>query len=117
MQPHGLKERANDRVEILNAKVNQNTESSLLDLSISGAAFHSNNGYKIGSDVNVSVGSLELKAQVVYSNERSDGFRIGLHFGGLDSSQKQELQNLVEKFSKGVPLTGSILMEVSQKSK
>jgi hypothetical protein len=59
--------------------------------------------------VSVRISDLTLKARVVYCQERTDGFRLGLQFTGVTGDQQKMLKDRVEKFSRGVALSCAIV--------
>jgi hypothetical protein len=52
----------------------------------------------------LSVNDAAFECDVVYCHQRSDGFRVGVHFTTADIDQNLRLGRMVELFSCGVPL-------------
>lgn len=96
-----MKERGSDRIEFLNS----NGSGELFDLSCTGVAFLYSNRKTAGEMVNVQINDLKVQAKVIYCQERTDGYRLGLHFENMNSSSIKSMNELVEKFSKGVPIS------------
>jgi c-di-GMP-binding flagellar brake protein YcgR len=55
------------------------------------------------------INDLVIKARVVYCQERSDGYRLGLHFVDVSDEQQKKLDDRVEKFSRGVAIACAII--------
>jgi c-di-GMP-binding flagellar brake protein YcgR len=100
-------ERGSERVEYLNP--DERHRKALLDVSITGAAFVHPQGEKIGTKMVVKIKEHELNATVVYSQERAEGFRIGVHFQNVSFSVQKDLKNIVDEFSRGVPMFCEII--------
>jgi hypothetical protein len=105
-----VKRRANERIQVLDADANQNV---LFDLSRGGACCRYGRRLEKGAFVRLRIGDLALRARVVYSVERTDGFRMGVQFWGTGASEQKDLDGLVDRFSRGVPLTAAIEEEVA----
>jgi hypothetical protein len=97
-----MAERSSERIEYLNP--DQSRKTALLDVSATGAAFIHPKAKNIGSRLVVKIRSHELEAAVVYSQGRIDGFRIGVQFKNVPESLKNDLKDIVDEFSRGVPL-------------
>jgi hypothetical protein len=97
-----MKDRASERIEFLN--LNGSNEPTLFDLSKTGACCYSVKKREKGSIAQVKINTLTVKARVIYSQERAEGFRVGLQFFDLTLDQQKLLNDLVEKFSRGVPI-------------
>jgi hypothetical protein len=107
-----VKRRANERIQVLNA---EQTQSVLFDLSRGGACCLYSKKLEKGAFIRLRMGGLVLRARVVYSVERTDGHRMGVQFWGTGASEQKELDGLVDRFSRGVPLTAGIEEEVAPK--
>lgn len=96
-----MKQRSSERIEMLNSS---GEPISLFDLSNGGACcFHEEKKGK-GETVEVSIKDLSLKARVVYCQQRTDGYRLGLRFVDVPEDKQKMLTSLVDRFSRGVPL-------------
>jgi hypothetical protein len=97
-----MKDRSSERIEMLS--VNGSQTPSLFDLSKTGVCCFSKEKLDKGIFVGVKINELFLKAKVIYCQERTDGFRVGMQFVEVNNQQQKMLNELVDKFSKGVPL-------------
>ena len=61
-----------------------------------------------GSVLTVVLNNMRVTCRVVYCQERIPGFRLGMHFEGVTSDQHKVLSDLVDKFSRGVPISCSV---------
>jgi PilZ domain len=102
-----MKERGSERIEFLCA--GEESENTLIDLSVTGVAFVHSSEAKKDSVISVRIKTFSLKAVVVYCQPRAQGFRIGLQFKNVPADVQRSLGNLVEEFSRGVPLTCEII--------
>ena len=87
----------------------EKARKALIDLSVTGAAFLHPAEEKKGTRLSVKIKEYALEAVVVYSVERSDGFRVGVQFQGVPDHVQKALKTMVEEFSRGVPLTCEIV--------
>jgi len=101
-----MQDRASERIEFLN--LDNGNEPTLYDLSKTGACCFCAQKKENGAIVRVVVNTLALPAKVVYCQNRTSGFRLGLQFTNVSTEQQVTLNDLVDKFSRGVPLTCSI---------
>jgi hypothetical protein len=101
-----MKDRASERIEFIN--LNGSSEPTLFDLSKTGVCGFSSKKLEKDKFAFVKINTLRLKAQVVYCQERSDGFRVGMHFCEVPADLQASLNDLVDKFSRGVPISCSI---------
>ncbi len=101
-----MKDRASERIEFLN--LNGANEPKLFDLSKTGVCCFSAKKLEKGAFASAKFNALQVKAQVVYCQERSDGFRVGMQFCEVSSDQQKALSELVDKFSRGVPISCTI---------
>lgn len=101
-----------DRVEHLGADPEK---PEFFDLSTTGVCCHSARRHDKDSVVKVQVGELSVRGRVVYCMERTDGFRIGLHFVEQTPEARKAMEDVVEKYSRGVPLKCGIAGEVITK--
>jgi c-di-GMP-binding flagellar brake protein YcgR len=99
--------RSSERIEYIN--LDSQKEQSIFDLSTSGICCLFNRRLADDSSVSIKIGDLQLKARVVYCQERMDGFRLGLQFVDVAGEQQKKLNDSVDKFSRGVALTCTIV--------
>ncbi len=97
--------REHDRVEFVAA----DSTARLADLSPSGACIFRSEVLDRNSFVKIRIGELVLRAKVIYSRKRTDDFRIGMQFWNVLPEKRIALNDMVERFSKGVPLECRIL--------
>ena len=101
-----MKDRKSERIEFL--QLNGPTEPTLFDLSKTGVCGFSAKKLEKGAFAFVKINAVRLKAQVIYCQDRTDGFRVGMQFCDLTPDQKTGLGDLVDKFSRGIPISCSI---------
>jgi hypothetical protein len=101
-----MKDRKSERIEFLH--LNGTSEPTLFDLSKTGVCAFSAKKLEKGAFAFVKINTLRIKAQVVYSQERTDGFRVGMQFCELTPDQIKGLGELVDKFSRGMPISCSV---------
>lgn len=97
-----MKDRA-ERIEFLN--LNGSNEPKLFDLSKTGVCCFSAKKLDKGVVASLKINTLSFKARVIYAQERTDGFRVGMQFVEVSAEQQKILNDLVDKFSRGVPLS------------
>jgi len=103
-----LKARTSERIEYVDP---DDGRRELFDLSKGGACCLHHRPLERGAVVNMAVETLELQARVSYSVERTDGFRMGLQFWNVSGAQQKHLDDLVERFSRGVPVRCRIISD------
>jgi GTP cyclohydrolase II len=96
-----MKERNGERVLNIGKDI-------LIDLSTSGIALLLDEPEKTGGLLTVHLNDLKLEAKVVYSQKKEDKFRVGLQFEKTDAELEVKLKDLIDKFSKGIPLMSYI---------
>jgi PilZ domain len=101
-----MKDRKSERIEFL--QLNGTAEPTLFDLSKTGVCAFSMKKLEKGAFAFVKINTLRIKAQVVYCQDRTDGFRVGMQFCELTPEQKTGLGDLVDKFSRGIPISSSV---------
>jgi hypothetical protein len=101
-----MKDRASERIEFIN--LNGSNEPMLFDLSKTGVCCFSARKLDKGAVASLTINTLSIKAKVVYSQERTDGFRVGMQFFEVSAEQQKILNDLVDEFSRGVPLSCAI---------
>jgi hypothetical protein len=98
-----MQDRASERIEFLN--IIGGDESVLFDLSKTGICCRHDVKKDKGSALTVVFNDLRVKARVIYCQEHTPGFRLGMHFEGVTADQQKTLGELVDKFSRGVPIS------------
>ncbi|MGB7567333.1 MAG: PilZ domain-containing protein [Chitinivibrionales bacterium] len=102
-----MQDRVSDRIENLN--FDEAGDRSFFDLSTTGVCCYHTKRLVKDSFVSVKINNLVLRARVVYCQDRQEGFRLGMQFGNVSSQQQKELNECVDKFSRGVPIACSII--------
>jgi hypothetical protein len=102
-----MQERTSDRIEYVD--LDGEKEKSLFDLSTTGVCCLFRRRLEGSVSVSIKINDLTLKARVVYCQERTDGFRLGLQFVDIGDDQQKKLNDQVEKFSRGVAVTCAIV--------
>jgi hypothetical protein len=98
-----MQDRASERIEFLNIGVGN--EPMLFDLSKTGVCCRHNVKKDKGAVLMVAFNDLRIRARVIYCQERAPEFRLGMHFEGVTPDQQKTLNDLVDKFSRGVPIS------------
>jgi hypothetical protein len=99
--------RSSERIENIN--LDNARDKSFFDLSATGVCCLFGRRLADNSSVSVKISDLTLKARVVYCQERTDGFRLGLQFTSVTGEQQKMLKDRVDKFSRGVDLSCAIV--------
>ena len=103
-----LKKRSSERIEFIRSSYENEKDDALFDLSEGGACCSYDKEKKKGDIVTVTVKELSLKAKVVFCRERGVGYRLGLQFFDVPRDKLNTLTELIERFSRGVPLTAEV---------
>jgi PilZ domain len=98
-----MQDRASERIEFIN--LNGANDPTLFDLSKTGVCCRHDIKQDKGSILTIVINDLRVKARVVYCQERQPGFRLGMHFEEVTPEQQKSLGDLVDKFSRGVPIS------------
>ncbi|MBD3421183.1 MAG: hypothetical protein GF398_13790 [Chitinivibrionales bacterium] len=101
-----MNERGSDRIEQLNSDTENRT---FFDLSTTGVCCLYDKALNKGAQVTVSLNDILLAAKVAYSVDRTDGYRIGLQFLKIPPQSQAEVDSVVEKYSRGVPVACRIM--------
>lgn len=96
-----FKKRQSERIQMLGG---DDDEQTLIDLSKGGVCCYHDRMLKKGDTVAVTIRGLTVDAKVIFCARRSIGFRLGLQFLNVGSSAQNQINELVERFSRGVPL-------------
>lgn len=108
-----MKERAQERVEYLHA--DESVKRSVADLSATGAALIYQKELKKGTRIRMKIKDQEIDAVVVYCRQHATDYRVGLQFMNMAGSVQNLIKNMVDEFSRGVPLTCEILEQPDTK--
>jgi len=100
-----MKKRESERIEFINT---DEVDQPLVDLSRGGLCCLFSGKKEKGEKVAIALGDLSIVGEVMYCRERSQGFRLGVRFTQVDEAQVEKLNELVETFSRGVPISCSI---------
>jgi hypothetical protein len=100
-----VRQRAEERIELLNP----GDGNVLFDLS-KGCCLYPRKLEK-GAFVRITIDTLTLRARITYSIERTDGCRVGMQFWGVSGPDLKHLEDLVDRFSRGVPLVCNVEAE------
>lgn len=101
-----MKDRASERIEFIN--LNAANEPALFDLSKTGVCCYFSKKKDKDSIVSVRFNDLTVKAKIIYCQDRTDGYRLGMQFLALTADQQKRLDELVDKFSRGVPISCNV---------
>ena len=108
-------ERKSERIESITP--HGSGEMPIYDLSKTGiSCFHAEAKTK-NSFVVVKINDLLLRAKVIYCQKRDKDYRLGLQFWNILPERQVKLNELVEKYSKGVPVSCKIIEEKDQVSR
>lgn len=110
-----MMERKNERIESLNPI---GAEDLILhDLSSTGVSCLHTVEKQPNSVVTVKINDLVLEAKVVYCQKRKEDVRLGLNFINVSPENQKKLNDIVEKFSKGIPVSCSVIEDAKNKNK
>jgi hypothetical protein len=102
-----IKERASERIELLG--MDDGAKKALVDLSTTGVAFIHPVEAKRGTKMKVKIKEYVIDAVVIYCRQRADDYRLGMEFRNVPPDVQKGLKNLVDDFSRGVPLTCEVV--------
>lgn len=108
-------ERKSERIESISS--NGLGEKPLYDLSKTGLSCFYSEAKAKNSFVVVKINDLLLRAKVIYCQKREKDYRLGLQFWNILTERQVKLNELVEKYSKGVPVRCEIIEEKNQVSR
>ncbi len=100
-------ERKSERVEFL--KSDGDKQTPIYDLSKTGVSCFVLDPKEKNSFVVVKINDLLLRAKVIYCQKREKDYRLGLQFWNILPERQIKLNDLVEKYSKGVPINCTIV--------
>ncbi len=101
-----LKKRLSDRIEFLGSS---SSHGVLIDISTTGACCHHTSAKEKGSPVLVQFNEVLVKARVVYCQQRGEGFRLGLQFAEMSSETQTMIDEIVDGYSRGVPVKCTVV--------
>jgi len=100
-------ERSSERIEFIDP--NGSMKITLFDLSATGVCcLHSKIKQK-DEEVSVKLNDLTVRAKVVYCQERTDGYRMGLRFWQVPADKQKALNELTDGFSRGLSIRCTIV--------
>jgi hypothetical protein len=105
--------RKKERVEHIAAAGEE--QQTIFDLSADGASVIYDRYIDEKTVVMFKVNDLPVKAKVVYCNDRTDGFRVGLQFWNNDQETRSKINTIVDSYSRGVSVLGKITAIVANK--
>ncbi len=102
-------ERKSERIELISP--NETDEKPLYDLSKTGVCCYYSQPKEKNSFVTIKINELILRAKVIYCQKCKNNFRLGLQFWNVAPERQMKLNELVEKYSKGVPIFCKIIRD------
>ena len=102
-------ERKSERIESISA--DGRGEMPLYDLSKTGVSCYHSEPKAKNSYVMVKINDILLRAKVIYCQKREKDYRLGLQFWNILPEWQVKINDLVEKYSKGVPVRCKIIDE------
>jgi len=96
-----MKERDGERIENLSS----GEPGTIVDMSTSGMALLLTAPRRKDCELNLYINEKCVRVRVIYSNEHEGKYRVGLQFLRGEPEIQAMLPELVDKFSKGKPLT------------
>jgi hypothetical protein len=109
-----LSDRQSERIEFLSDTVEL---QRFFDLSKTGVCCRHTGLLQKDEVVSVRINDLVLSAKVAWCTPRTDGFRVGLQFVKLTPDQAKALDDLVERYSRGVPVKVDLVGQNAGKTK
>ena len=109
-----LSDRQSERIEFLSDTVEL---QRFFDLSKTGVCCRHTKSLQKDEVVSVQINDLVLSAKVAWCTPRTDGFRVGLQFIKLTPDQSRALDDLVERYSRGVPVKVDLVGQSAGKAK
>lgn len=95
-----MTQRDSERIENLS----HDETGTIIDLSTSGIALLLSSPKEEGREMSLLINGIQAKVKVIYSIPRDEMFRIGLQFMRGSPDVQAMLPELVDKFSKGIPI-------------
>lgn len=81
------------------------------DLSKTGVSCYHSKSREKNSFVIVKINDLLLRAKVIYCQQHENEYRLGLQFWNILPERQLKLNEIVEKYSKGVPIKCTVIEE------
>ncbi len=103
-----MQERKSERVEMITPT---GSETPLYDLSKTGVSCYYPKPKVKNNFIMVQINTLSIKAKVIYCQKRTEDYRLGLQFWNVLPELQEKLNKVVESYSRGVPITFSIVEE------
>lgn len=102
-------ERKSERIEFITPGGSE--QMPIYDLSKTGVSCYHSNPKGKNSFVIVKINDLLLRAKVIYCQQHENEYRLGLQFWNILPERQLKLNEIVEKYSKGVPVKCSVIEE------
>jgi hypothetical protein len=102
-------ERKSERVEFI--AVDQARTNQIYDLSRTGVSCFHTEAKEKNSFVVVKINNLLLRAKVIYCQKRESDYRLGLQFWNILPERQAALNEMVDGYSRGVPIACSLVDE------
>lgn len=106
-----MQERKSERIEVISA--DGTAQRVIYDLSKTGLSCFCPKPKDKNSYVVVKINDLILRAKVIYCQKREKNYRLGLQFWNVLPERQVKLNDLVDKYSKGVPINCTIVEDTS----
>ena len=107
-------ERKSERIELISA--DGTVQKTLYDLSKTGVSCFTPKPKGKNSFVVVKINDLLLRAKVIYCAKHEKNFRLGMQFWNVLPERQVKLNDLVDKYSKGVPVNCTIVEDANHGS-
>ena len=107
-------ERKSERIEFITPGGSE--QMPIYDLSKTGVSCFSPKPKDKNCFVVVKINDLLLRAKVIYCQKREKEYRLGLQFWNVLPERQVKLNDLVDKYSKGVPVNCTIVEDSHQGS-
>ncbi len=102
-------ERKSERIEFIAPGGSEQT--AVYDLSKTGVSFFHAKPKEKNSFVIVKINELLLRAKVIYCQQRENDYRLGLQFWNILPERQLKLNEIVDRYSKGVPIKCALVEE------
>ena len=108
-----MKERASERIEFINS----DGTGAIFDISKTGIAFLYDKKVPDDNVIRIQLNDLKVDAKVIYSQERTDGYRLGAQFQNLTAADQMVIDEIVDNFSRGVPTRCRVVSDDIEKGR
>ena len=104
-------ERKSERIESITS--GSTGTMAIYDLSKTGISCFYAKPKEKNCFVVIKINDLLLRAKVIYCQQRKSDFRLGLQFWNILPERQLKLNEIVDKYSKGVPISCSLLEDTA----